>query len=202
MFIHCSASDRPEHDNVDVIRQWHLDRGWSDVGYHYFIQSNGNIQQGRDLESNPAAQAGNNQGTIAICLHGLTHFSVESLEALKDFCREINKQIPMVTFHGHCEVSAKACPVFDYRKILSLDKDGQMLESLSVDDFYNVKNDMPLLKLFDHTAGVGILQNLLGIKVDCVFGQLTKQAVIEFQRKNYLIADGIVGPQTWSAFYS
>ena len=71
VYLHCSASDRPAHDDVAVMREWHLARGWSDVGYHVFIKKDGEVQNGRSLEATPAAQGGHNTGTIAICLHGL-----------------------------------------------------------------------------------------------------------------------------------
>ena len=71
VFLHCSASDSPEHDGVDVIRRWHIDdNGWDDVGYHYFIRRDGTLESGRPLEKTPAAQAGSNAATIAVCLHG------------------------------------------------------------------------------------------------------------------------------------
>ena len=69
VFLHCSASNRPNHDDVEVIRTWHKLRGWSDVGYHYFIRTDGKIQIGRDIEQKPAAQAGHNTGTIATSTH-------------------------------------------------------------------------------------------------------------------------------------
>ena len=34
VFIHCSASDRPEHDSAEVMEQWHLERGFREIGYH------------------------------------------------------------------------------------------------------------------------------------------------------------------------
>lgn len=43
------------------------------------------------------------------------------------------------------------------------------------------------------------LQTLLKIKADGDFGQSTEKAVIEFQKKNKLVADGIVGIKTWNA---
>lgn len=55
VFIHCSASDNPDHDSVAVIRNWHLENGWSDIGYHYFIRKDGVIQEGRPIEQAPAA---------------------------------------------------------------------------------------------------------------------------------------------------
>ena len=83
VFLHCSASSRPDHGSVDVIKAWHLQRGWSDIGYHYFLPFDGEIQIGRDLENKPAAQAGHNTGTIAICLHGLlkTDFTYNQFDA-------------------------------------------------------------------------------------------------------------------------
>ena len=69
VFLHCSASDHPNHDNISTMRKWHLeDRGWSDVGYHFLIRKNGTLEEGRPLDRTPAAQGGNNRGTIAICL--------------------------------------------------------------------------------------------------------------------------------------
>lgn len=129
VFLHCSASDAPSHDDVSVIRKWHTDpkpkgRGWSDVGYHYFIKKNGEIQEGRPLSKIPAAQHGHNTGTIAICLHGLKDFRPEQRLALKELCHEINSQYQVLTFHGHCEVSKKSCPVFPYKEWLNLDEAG------------------------------------------------------------------------------
>ena len=65
VFLHCSASSLPAHDDVSVIRSWHLKNGWSDIGYHYFIKFDGMIQVGRNLEQTPAAQKGHNVEFIA-----------------------------------------------------------------------------------------------------------------------------------------
>ena len=129
VFLHCSASDNPEHDDVQVIRRWHRERGFSDVGYHYVVTKAGFVQTGRPLERDPAAQEGHNQATIAICANGLAvdRFTPVQLTAVRDLCRAIaGAYRGRVTFHGHCEGSAKACPVFDYRGLLGLDAAGRM----------------------------------------------------------------------------
>ena len=67
--------------------------------------------------------------------------------------------------------------------------------------------DKPTLRLFDgyaHTtpllaSDVRMVQSTLGLDVDGRFGTMTEIAVIEFQRDNGLVTDGIVGPKTWSA---
>jgi N-acetyl-anhydromuramyl-L-alanine amidase AmpD len=128
VFLHCSASDNPDHDDWKVIDQWHKENSWDGIGYHYFITSKGVIQEGRDLELQPAAQKPHNKGTIAICTHGLKHFSEESLQAVYDLCKAINEAYHgEVTFHGHREVEpGKTCPVYDYKKLLGLDEFGNM----------------------------------------------------------------------------
>ena len=111
-----------------MIRDWHKERGWSDVGYHFYITFDGFCQSGRALEKIPAAQQGHNLGTIAICLGGLDEndFTIEQFNTLKKLCTQIDNEIPDVTFHGHCEVSNKSCPVFDYKTVLGLDEFGKM----------------------------------------------------------------------------
>lgn len=43
------------------------------------------------------------------------------------------------------------------------------------------------------------LQGFLNLMQDGIFGELTEEAVVEFQRSHMLVPDGIVGPATWSA---
>ena len=207
VFLHCSASSVPAHGDVAVIRRWHTDapplgRGWSDVGYHFFIPFNGLIQTGRHINVTPVAQKGHNNGTIAICLHGLkeTDFTPAQFESLRVLCNELNETPPIVTFHGHCEVSAKACPVFDYKAVLGLDSKGRMGGKSSkptpapvTDLLYPVVS-----KSSKNTEAVRRVQGLLNIPADGIFGTQTLKAVVEFQLGNRLPPDGIVGPLTWN----
>jgi N-acetylmuramoyl-L-alanine amidase len=118
VFIHCSASDNLRHDNIKTITSWHLQRGFNEIGYHYYINKDGIIFAARDIEKTPAAQEGHNTGSIAICLGGLNKFSDAQFSSLVKLCTAIKEQISHVTFHGHCEVSKKSCPNFDYKKVL------------------------------------------------------------------------------------
>ena len=196
VFIHCSASDHPEHDDVIVMRKWHLDRGWNDVGYHYFIQKNGNVQAGRPTSRAPAAQKGHNKGTIAICCHGLDEdkFTQAQFESLLELCHEINEAYAgRCTFHGHREVAAKACPVFDYQRVLGLDVKGR-LGAVEPSGRPNVPDTTTsrLLRKGDKGEDVRALQtHLMGLgyevgPVDGDFGPATEKAVFRFQRDNKL----------------
>ena len=125
-WVHCSASDNPQHDNIATIRRWHLDRGFNDVGYHWVILKSGQVIPGRTPERMPAAQKGHNKRALAVCVTGKRIFSpaqFESLNVLADVI-EVAYDDQQIRFRGHCEVSSKLCPVFDYRAVLGLDKDG------------------------------------------------------------------------------
>ena len=219
VFLHCSASDRDEHDDVSVMRRWHVDdRGWDDVGYHYFIKKDGTVQPGRDLEKTPAAQRGHNAGTIAICLHGLAvgRFTREQYRSLIGLCRDLDDALDgMASFHGHSEVSSKACPVYPYRVVLGLDAHGEMIFAPSETPLQGgdapaaPQPDAPVaprptLRLMARGVDVELLQVLLveaghETDIDGIFGRHTESLVRDFQANRGLASDGIVGPRTWVA---
>lgn len=221
IFIHCSASDNPKHDDVEVIRSWHVDgNGWSDIGYHFFIQKDGTIQRGRDIEKTPAAQVPYNRGTIAICVHGLKDFTQVQFDGLNDLCHQINTAYHgKERFRGHCEVSAKACPVFVYREVLGLNDDGKLpirpensedlLKGASREDLgfrtLPPPPSQPVLRLGAKGWAVKGLQEQLKAlgyhvgAVDSHFGRRTRAALLAFQADNDLITDGVAGELTFEA---
>ncbi len=215
VFLHCSASDHDHHDDVSVMRRWHTDpepdgRGWSDVGYHLFIRKSGEVQEGRPLTRIPAAQAGHNTGTIAVCLHGLAKekFTREQFASIHDLSRQIDRAYDAgVTIHGHCEVSSKLCPVFDYRAVLGLDRFGAIAGPGSDPvgpSVVEAPAPRPVVRLTDQGPAVTVLQSLLnrrgaGVVEDGHFGRGTLKAVKVFQAAHGLSADGIVGPATWAS---
>ena len=222
VFIHCSASDNPDHDNVATMEAWHIANGWSGVGYNLFCRKSGLGELGRSLEKTPAAQRGHNRGTIAICLHGLEEGKFTDAQArwLIDVCCQINEAYDgAVTFHGHREVAAKACPVIDYREILQLDEAGRLgvtrsdqpAEMVEYGDLTELEDAeaggyAPMtLRIGDSGPFVEQLQLIfkaLGYHsgaVDGQFGKLTRASVLAFQADNHLIEDGIVGRATLEA---
>ena len=68
--IHCSATRAEQNITEEDIRKWHLDRGWSDIGYHCVIRRNGMIEFGRPLDVCGAHVKGYNHNSIGICLVG------------------------------------------------------------------------------------------------------------------------------------
>ena len=119
IIIHCSDSDRPEHDDIKVIDQWHKERGFKKVGYHYFIKKNGDLQIGREESEMGAHCASHNQNSIGICLHGKKDLPTwEQTRTLLFLCRELMTKydIDPMNIHGHREYNEhKTCPNFDVK---------------------------------------------------------------------------------------
>lgn len=192
-WIHCSASDQAAHDDVAVMRRWHLERGWNDVGYHFFIRKSGDVQAGRNLEQIPAAQAGHNTGAIAVCLHGLEVqlFTEAQLNTLRALAQAINVAYDLeMRFRGHREVSVKTCPVFNYQLALGLDEEGRLPTQSDGPPLSSVTCahiDQGPIEITARGPAVSILQNLLNFNgifciVDGIFGQQTLTSLHIFQR--------------------
>ena len=146
--IHCTDSDVPAHDNVEVIRQWHtlpkipkdvVDKikkgllpkstayqygnGWKDIGYHWIILKNGDIAEGRPMDVTPAAVGGHNTGMIAIALTGRNKFSEAQFKSLKRLIKKLmfEHNIGKSYIKGHNEYAGhetRGCPNFNVDKVL------------------------------------------------------------------------------------
>lgn len=125
--VHCAAT-RPSMDiGAKEIDQWHKDRGFNKIGYHFVIRRNGEIEKGRDIIFAGAHVAGYNYDSIGICLVGGVddnlkpekNFTKEQFTALLDLLKKINKVYPRAKILGHRDIDdRKACPSFDVKKWL------------------------------------------------------------------------------------
>ena len=68
--IHCAATMPSMDVPIERVRKWHLQRGWSDIGYHYYITRDGEIHKGRKLSTIGAHVRGYNKNSIGICYEG------------------------------------------------------------------------------------------------------------------------------------
>jgi N-acetylmuramoyl-L-alanine amidase len=123
IIIHCSATREGKNYTVDTIRSWHVDgRGWSDIGYHFYIDLYGEIHKGRDIAKIGAHVKGMNRNSIGICYCGGVEIDGKTpkdtrldcqKEALIAVLRTLKAMYPEAQIHGHRDFSNKACPSFD-----------------------------------------------------------------------------------------
>lgn len=117
IIVHHSAS--PPDTTIDQIREWHLERGFSDVGYHFVVNIEG-VFVGRPLDRMGAHCKGNNSHSIGICICGDYRPGHDvmsgqmwrwAVELAADLCE--SHGIKWGDVYGHNELSPTACPGFE-----------------------------------------------------------------------------------------
>lgn len=120
--VHCSDSN---FGSSILINEWHLERGWNEVGYHFVICNgkvennnywdamDGAIERGRDIDISGAHVRGNNKGSIGVCLVGTDSYTEKQILSLKILLSELmlKYNLKKNDIFGHRELdSGKSCP--------------------------------------------------------------------------------------------
>ena len=122
IIVHCSATREGENFEVAEIRKWHLARGFSDIGYHFYIDLYGEIHKGRDISKIGAHCKGHNRNSIGICYCGGVEAdgktpkdtrNTEQRRALVAVLRTLKAMYPNAMIHSHNDFANKACPSFN-----------------------------------------------------------------------------------------
>lgn len=69
-YIVVHHSEVQSRHTIADIHQWHLNKGWAGIGYHFFIDREGSVHNGRPLWAKGAHTYGYNNVSIGICLEG------------------------------------------------------------------------------------------------------------------------------------
>lgn len=73
LIIHHEGTGRIIPDNekrFKIVDDYHKSLGWGSCGYHYFIERDGKVEQGRQDNEEGAHTIGYNQKSLGICLAG------------------------------------------------------------------------------------------------------------------------------------
>lgn len=127
IIVHCAATKPGMDVGLREIRQWHKERGFLDVGYHFIIRRNGVIEVGRDVDQVGAHTVGQNETSVGICLVGgvdnsmkpQANFTPQQMATLRTLLKEMTDKYPGVAVKGHREFAPKACPSFDVQRWLA-----------------------------------------------------------------------------------
>jgi N-acetyl-anhydromuramyl-L-alanine amidase AmpD len=128
IIVHCSATKPSMDIGAKQIRRWHLDRRWSDIGYHYVIRRDGTLEGGRPLWRAGAHAVGHNHDSIGVCLVGGVdergradaNFTIMQYNTLLRFIKTHSKKHRIKDILGHRDLPdvKKSCPCFDVRSFL------------------------------------------------------------------------------------
>lgn len=142
--VHCSATRSSADIGAREINQWHKDRGWSGIGYHYVIRRAGVIESGRAEAKIGAHAYGHNRHSIGICLIGGLNDEGDEVEGFeRAFTRaqrsslitlvtNLRQTYPGADVQGHRDLSPdvdgdgiierhewlKSCPCFNAGEVL------------------------------------------------------------------------------------
>ena len=135
LVVHCSATRATMDVGVREITQWHIQRGFDTVGYHYVIRRNGELESGRPESAIGAHVKAHNANSVGICLVGgvdahnkpESNFTQAQFLTLELLLEELKSRYPQARILGHRDLSPdkngdgkitsdefiKACPSFD-----------------------------------------------------------------------------------------
>jgi len=122
--LHCTATREGEQLDVSQIDKWHRDRGWSEIGYHYVLYTDGTIATGRDIRKKGAHVKGHNHDSVGVAYVGgldnnLVPQDTMTMQQEMAFLHLVNSLRVVfgdLSVHGHNEFSSKACPSFNVQE--------------------------------------------------------------------------------------
>lgn len=200
IILHCTATPEDRSVSVEEIDQWHRDRGWSGIGYHFVVHLDGAVANGRPIARVGAHVKGHNSNSIGVVYVGGVDANGKAKDtrtdaqkdALASLIQKLDAQYNFKKLSGHYEYSDKACPSFkvdEYRTLLKAPNK----------EFEAVKDKV--LRIGDTGPNVRAWRQYLAnagfeISVGDIFDDLTDQVTRFFQAKRKIAIDGMVGPQT------
>lgn len=188
------------------IHSWHLANGWVGIGYHFFVRKDGSVYRGRPENAVGAHAGNNNYDSIGICFEG--NFMTETMPAAQkqagaELVQYLKGKYGISMVQKHSDVNATGCPGthFPFKEV----SEGTTAEKPAESAAGGFTAVFPQLSKGDKGDKVKVLQELLKGKgydlgtygTDGDFGGATRSAVVAFQVRSGLSADGIVGKNTW-----
>lgn len=130
IIVHCTATPEGEDRTVEQVRQMHLHRGFSDIGYHWLIYRDGSVNKGRDESKSGAHTLNHNYDSIGVSYVGgcvsrdhkdwtrkpKDTRTPEQKASLLKLLKELKVRYPGAKVYGHRDFANKACPSFDATK--------------------------------------------------------------------------------------
>tara|TARA_R100000664_G_C2733831_1_gene123802 strand:+ start:778 stop:1188 length:411 start_codon:yes stop_codon:yes gene_type:complete len=116
IIVHHSASSAVSKEKIE---EWHIERGFSEIGYHYVIQAGGLVRLGRKIDRIGAHCKGHNSDSVGVCVVGSFENGapvpgsqwVSLVSIVSDLMVQFDLSVKDV--YGHKELGQTLCPGFD-----------------------------------------------------------------------------------------
>lgn len=99
--------------SVEQIHEFHKEKGWSGIGYNYYVRKDGRIFEGRPEEAEGAHTIGRNSSSLGICLEGNfeeEEVTEEQKESLENLSLYLLMKYDIVDIKGHRDFYETLCP--------------------------------------------------------------------------------------------
>lgn len=214
--------------SVQDVHRWHLDKGWSGIGYHFFVRKDGTVWRGRPEDRVGAHTVNYNSRSIGICFEG--NFE---LEPMSDFQKAAGLELiaylkgkyPIKEIKGHGELRATACPgkhfpleemkngevsepVTENRALLfqlAAIADGFKLAKYGADGMWGAETEKVAKSAvvkqrltYKYKNLTKLVQKAVGVTTDGLCGKNTVAAIKTWQKKKGLVVDGQWGINCWN----
>ncbi|MDR0892185.1 MAG: N-acetylmuramoyl-L-alanine amidase [Mediterranea sp.] len=124
LVVHCSATRPSQSFGVEQLRRCHLERGFSDIGYHFYITRDGTLHHCRPMVQVGAHARGFNLHSLGICYEGgldeagrpADTRTPAQRQRLAEVIGHLLRLFPQARVVGHYQLGPdvhKACPCFD-----------------------------------------------------------------------------------------
>ena len=125
--LHCTSTRLSQHWTVEDIDRMHKARGWQMIGYHWYVDQDGEIHQGRPEKYEGAHVRHYNQHAIGVCYEGgideKGRYADTRTPAQKAklyfLLKDLKESYPKAKIVGHRDFPnvLKACPCLDAQEI-------------------------------------------------------------------------------------
>lgn len=168
--------------DAKTIHKWHLNNGWSGIGYHFAVLKNGTIERGRPIKSIGAHCTGQNSDSIGICFEG--NFEKETMsdkqvKAGQELLSYLYKTYNLTKSNvkRHKDLMSTSCPGknFPFDEIISGKKTTTTTSSSSTKTTSTATSNK---KNYTKTQFIKDVQAAVGAKVDGIAGSETLSKTI------------------------
>lgn len=115
--IHHVGGERDMDASAATIHRWHLQNGWSGIGYHFVIRKDGRVERGRPQEVMGAHTYHYNADSIGICVSGNFQLAQPTMEQMVTLnllvtalCRQYGITPDSRHILGHRDLNSTECP--------------------------------------------------------------------------------------------
>lgn len=200
--------------SVEIIHNYHKNKGWAGIGYHFYVRKDGSIYRGRPENMAGAHCPGVNSISLGICAEG--DFEQEIMNdvqknAIVELIKNIKSRYNIQWIKGHREILSTDCPGANYplQEIIDLANNNEVNNNNATQTSENkntdIYNDGKINCIYDIQEWLKTHYGF-NLALDNIYGPDTHKKMVmalqtelnnQFNAK--LVVDGIFGTNTYNA---